>query len=81
MSCRTFGNVTICGPSKWVEFSRDSVGIKWCFQCRKHLEYFWIVEGDPEPNYYGPSARYSCSACNGDHTLGFGRVYTWEDDE
>lgn len=80
MTCQTFNNVTICGPSAWKEYSRESVGIKWCFGCRKRLEYFWVVEGDPSPgDWYGPSARFECSGCKGDRTLGFGRAWEWDD--
>ena len=71
--------VTICGPSDWAEFSRESVGVKWCFGCRKHLEHFWIVEGDPNPNYYGPTARYACGACNQSRTLFPGWTYEQDD--
>jgi hypothetical protein len=82
MTCREIvGGGHVCGPSAWVEFSRKPIGIKWCFGCRKHTEHFWVVEGDPEPNYYGPNWGRKCSLCNQDRTLFPGYEYKEMDDE
>lgn len=66
------------GPGDVVEVSRESVGVKWCFVCRKHLPHDYVVKDYSEPNYYGPWGRYDCPQCHQDHTLGFGRVREYE---
>lgn len=69
----------ICTGGKTViEVSRESVGIKWCFVCRKHLPHDYVIKDYAEPNYYGPWGAYECPQCHQDHTLGFGMVREYE---
>lgn len=60
--------VTICRPSSWKVFSRESTGDRWCFGCRTRLPHDWIVEGEDGLSYYDPTARYDCSGCHRDRT-------------
>lgn len=69
MSCIHSDNLTICRPSSWKAFSRQPVGDKWCFGCRKRLPHDWIVEGEDGESYYAPNARYDCTQCHRDRTL------------
>lgn len=53
--CATDGSLTICGTSM-VEYSRESMGLRWCFHHRKREEFFWVVSVPDGLSYYGPSA-------------------------
>jgi hypothetical protein len=79
MACEHYGNLTICRPNSWKVFSRKPAGVKWCFSCRRHLPHDWIVHGEDGITYYDPIARYDCTQCHQDHTLGFGMVREWEE--
>lgn len=53
--CVTDGPVTICG-TKYEEYSRDSMGVRWCFHHRRRHEFFWVVMSPAGRSYYGPHA-------------------------
>jgi len=52
---------------------------KWCFGCRKHLDYFWTVWTPKEFSYYGPHSAWVCSRCGNDRTLFGDREYEQAD--
>jgi hypothetical protein len=56
--------------------------VRWCFGCRKHLAgtYDLHVPDDPM-SYYEPHVSYRCDGCGEDRRAGFGRFYTWDEDE
>lgn len=54
--CVMEGDVAICG-TRMKEYSRRSVGIRWCFHCRTRHEFFWVVMAPDGLSYYGPSAH------------------------
>jgi hypothetical protein len=68
-------------PGPTHEYRRESIGVKWCFKCRKHLPHDFVVIGDPPDveSYYDPTPSYRCSGCNQDHTLFPGWERTWGD--
>ena len=53
--CEVEGDLAICG-TRMKEHSRRSMGIKWCFHCRKRHEFFWVVSVPVGISYYGPDA-------------------------
>lgn len=53
--CAVQGELAICG-TRMEEYSRSSVGEKWCFHCRRRHEFWWVVSAPAGISYYGPSA-------------------------
>lgn len=83
MSCETvpYGDtaVTICYGAEHREVRRESEGVKWCFQCRKRAEFFYVVTTPIVPDYYGPMANIRCGSCDAsDGDLFPGREREWE---
>jgi len=80
MACRTYeGGLTICGPRATKEIHREQIGVRWCFQCRKRVEFIYTLTADVEPSYYGPNPSIQCEPrghWNGD--IGFGGSREWE---
>lgn len=68
----------VCSDGPHAEVRRDSVGVKWCFGCRKHLEHDFVVFAPVEPSYWGPWCRFDCSGCHRDMTVGFGGSREWD---
>lgn len=68
--------LTVC-RTEMVEFSRESVGEKWCFRCRKRLPHDFVVMVEEEPGYYGPTRKFECSKCKGDFTCFPGTWREW----
>lgn len=63
--CEDHGDVVICGTDM-EEASRRSMGVKWCFTCRKRHEFWWVVMAPVGLSYYGPhveiqGTRSGCS--------------------
>lgn len=63
--CAANGNGVICG-SAYAEFSRQSIGVRWCFTCRKRHEFWQVCYAPIGLSYYGPHVNYegvwsSCS--------------------
>ena len=51
-----YGSVAIlCGP-EMKEYSRRSIGVRWCFTHRKREEFFDVFYDEVEPSYWGPTA-------------------------
>lgn len=62
------------------EARRDSFGERWCFRCRKRVEFVAILMVPTELSYYGPHWKIKCTNCgalDGDIFPGFERE--WED--
>jgi hypothetical protein len=77
--CVGAGDLVICGTAM-KEFSCTSEGIKWCFACRKRVEFHRIVMVPDGISYYGPSIDIRCSACGQiDGDLFPGRAREWEE--
>lgn len=51
--CEVGEGFAICGTHV-EEYSRRSMGVKWCFTCRKRHEFFWVVMAPVGMSYYGP---------------------------
>lgn len=70
------------GPGPVVEARRESIGVRWCFGCRKRLEYELVVyryDCDPLEDWYGPWRAYECTVCHEDHLLFPGYERVWEE--
>ena len=72
MTCQQFGNVIICGPSATTVLSKESAGIKWCFVCRKRVEFTETWKRDESP-YYDPWLVMECEHGHSDGDLFPGR--------
>lgn len=83
-------NVIVCRGPEMEEASRASMGVRWCFKCRKRAEFSWVVlspviDWDDEASIaaamWGPIAHSECGNC-GRHAgeLFPGWEYKWEDD-
>jgi hypothetical protein len=58
---------------------RTSEGVKWCFNCRKRAEFFFIITVPVVPDYYGPNASVRCGSCDtSDGDLFPGGEREWE---
>lgn len=67
----------ICG-SAMREVSRQSEGVRWCFNHRARAEFVRIVTATVEPSYYEPNVRIECSVCGQiDGDVGFGGCREW----
>lgn len=83
MSCSTYtyGETLVHvnhGPMM-KEVVRRSEGEKWCFQCRKRCEFFYIVTAPVVIDWYGPNADVECGTCNtSDADLFPGHEREWE---
>jgi hypothetical protein len=67
MSITDLGNVIICGPGAQEVIRDEKDGEdRWCFTCRKHREFRFIVTAavDWQNDYYGPSGSISCAICH-----------------
>lgn len=62
----------ICRGPQMREASRDSMGVRWCFACRKRHNFTWVVmtpvidwddEGSITAAMWGPTAHSECSNC------------------
>lgn len=54
--CEVDEGFAICG-TRMKEAHRDSMGVKWCFKCRKRHEFWWVVMVPDGMSYYGPHAE------------------------
>jgi hypothetical protein len=63
------------------EVHRESVGVRWCFVCRKRRSFDYVVKAPTEPSYYGPSPSIvgECGHLDGD--LFPGRYREWVEPE
>ena len=53
---------------------------RWCFRCRSHTEFRFIVRGETEPSYYEPTPSVQCVSghIDGDKFPGGYREWTYE---
>ena len=51
--CASDGSLSICG-TRMIEYSRESMGERWCFHHRKREEFFHVVMAPDGLSYYGP---------------------------
>ena len=54
--CASDGSLSICG-TRMTEYSRESIGMRWCFRHRKREPFYWVVMVPDGLSYYGPSAE------------------------
>ena len=78
MTCRRVGAAIVCGPSQIKVVSAESIGIKWCFVCREHVEFTDTLKIDAEPSYYGPWVTRECARGHQDGDLFPGRYRGWD---
>lgn len=51
------GGVVVCGTDMEEE-SRRSIGLRWCFHCRKRHEFWRVVMAPVGLSYYGPHVEF-----------------------
>jgi hypothetical protein len=63
------------------EISREIIGERWCFRCRKRCDFAHIVRAQRNgADYYGPSHTIRCANCTAiDGDLFPGRERIWND--
>jgi hypothetical protein len=67
------------GPAMVEVVNRRDGEARWCFVCRKHRDFRYIVMAPAEPSYYGPHADVKCATCKtSDSDLFPGREREWE---
>lgn len=72
--------VFVCRPRAWEVFSRESLGERWCFRCRKRRDFELTVEGEPMPTWYAPMPMVKCKTCGLlDGDLFPGRFREWDE--
>jgi hypothetical protein len=60
------------------EIHRETVGVRWCFVCRKRREFVYVVTATIEPSYYDPNPAIECTVCGRiDGDLFPGRSREW----
>lgn len=72
--------LTICRPSGWEIIHQEDIGERWCFVCRRRVEFIYEVGRDPSPeDWYGPSPSIRCKkARHVDGDCGFGSIREWD---
>jgi len=60
--CEQSEGFAICG-TRMKEVRRESVGIKWCFACRKRAAFEFVVIAPDGLSYYGPEGYHECTNC------------------
>jgi hypothetical protein len=61
--------------------SERSDGTRWCFYCRRRVEFTLRIHVPDDPmSYYGPHATLCCPAGHTDGDLFPGWERTWEED-
>lgn len=69
-------HISWTGPTEVIH--RESEGVKWCFQCRKRVEFEYTVTREIEPSYYDPNPSIHCVPAghwNGDLFPGYTREW------
>lgn len=72
MTCTEYaGGLTVCtsGPMRVIarEFEERP---RWCFGCRRHVRYNFVLTGTVEPSRYGPTWEAACPNGCGDRASG-----------
>lgn len=67
----------VCGTGPKRVIHRESNGVKWCFYCRKRVEFLFTITQDVEPSYYDPNPSIDCinGHANGDLFPGYEREW------
>lgn len=80
MACIGVGPAIVCttGPTK--EIHREGLGDRWCFGCRRKVEFVYIVtDVVAEMSYYDPWPSVECvPSRHHDGDLFPGRYREWE---
>lgn len=72
--------VHICrGPEMVTAVDKPDGELRWCFTCRKHVEFRFIVEAPKEPSYWGPVPSIQCPDGHIDGDLFPGRAREWDE--
>ena len=63
------------------EVRREPDGaVRWCFCCRKHRAFEFVVTAPVGESYYGPNPGVECATCHlRDGDLFPGRYREWEE--
>lgn len=65
------------GPTKAI--ARKPDGTRWCFRCRRRVEFEYTLTTTIEPSYYQPHPTITCTQCrNIDADLFPGRERHWD---
>lgn len=77
MNCQPIQGGWICGSGPREQIKEESAGVKWCFVCRKRVEFTDRLMADKVPSYYDPTWVRKCSAghTDGDLFPGYYREY------
>lgn len=68
----------ICrGPELETVVDEPDGGVRWCFVCRKRIEFRFIVEAPKEPSYWPPCSSIQCVNSHIDGDLFPGRAREW----
>lgn len=72
--------VHICrGPELEVVVDKTDGEPRWCFVCRKHVEFRFTVEAPKEQSYWGPVPSIQCVHGHTDGDLFPGRAREWKE--
>lgn len=71
--------VICCGPIMR-EHVRRPDGERWCFRCRTHRQFEYVVKVPVGESYYGPYQYIECGTCHLlDGDLFPGRFREWDE--
>ena len=81
-----YGTVVICRGPDMHEVHREKNGEpRWCFQCRKRVDFDFVVESPSREDmeathgFYGPQPHIECRPKRHlDGDVGFGQVREWD---
>ena len=78
MTCIPYGGAIVCGVGPRKEIHRESLGVRWCFYCRKRVEIIYTLTDDVEPSYYEPNPGIHCVHGHWNGDLFPGRERLWD---
>ena len=68
MTCFEIDGGFIC-KSETVTVRTVQVGVRWCFVCRKRVEFTDTLKADAQPSYYDPFWVRKCQSGHADGDL------------
>ena len=69
--------VHICWTAPQRTLATRSAEVRWCFACRKRVEFTDTCTADVGPSYYEPNWTRRCPRGHVDGDVGFGRAREW----
>jgi hypothetical protein len=79
MPCLGTGQAVVCMPGETHVVKSEGLGERWCFRCRRKVDFLFTVTSEIEMSYYSPWPQVACMpAGHVDGDLFPGRYREWD---